>query len=308
METSRPDDLEKSSVATGQLVSSTVSAEFADYPPLTFLQRMEKWENHFGVEGRGIERVPPDARPASSSSDIIQIGIAWVSINLVASNTVVGILGPQLFDLSFKDSALICLFANIAATLGPSYIAGLGPKSGNRTLVILRYVFGWWPAKLCAILQLIGNLGYGMLTALSCGQILSAVSDGRMTVIVGVIIAAVIVFLVCIIGMKVFHIYERFVTTPLRMPATLYVWADRETRYTTGTPSSPRSLYTSFSLASRARTSTPLRSLSARPRSSAATASATSSWSSTPAFSGLSAPPTSSCTTLRRHRGRWWGH
>jgi purine-cytosine permease-like protein len=209
METTQQDDLEKSSAATELPVSSTVSAEFSG--PVSLLQRIQLWEDRFGVEARGIERVPPEGRRVASFSDIIQIALTWFSINLVASNSIVGILGPQSFGLSFKDSALICLFGNILGGLGPAYIAGLGPRSGNRTLVILRFVFGWWPAKFCAILQLIGTLGYGLLTALTTGQILSAVSDGKMSVIVGVIVAAVIVLVVCIVGMKIFHVWERHV-------------------------------------------------------------------------------------------------
>jgi purine-cytosine permease-like protein len=211
MEAPRSDDLEKSAAAIESTpplpVSSTVSFESPGL--LSFLERIEKWENRLGVEARGIERVPPGARIAASFSEIIQVALAWFSINLVASNSVVGILGPHVFGLSFRDSALICLFGNIMGAFGPAYIAGLGPKSGNRTLVILRFVFGWWPAKFCAILQLIGTLGYGLLGSLTTGQILSAVTDGTMSVVVGVIVAALIVLLVCIVGMKVFHVYER---------------------------------------------------------------------------------------------------
>ena len=78
--------------------------------------------------------------------------------------------------------------------------------------MILRFVFGWWPAKLCAMLQLAGTLGYGLLGALLTGQILSAIStDGRLTVIVGVIVAGVIALVVCVVGMRVFQVYERLV-------------------------------------------------------------------------------------------------
>lgn len=81
--------------------------------------------------------------------------------------------------------------------------------------VILRFVFGWWPAKICAILQLVGMLGYGLINSLIIGQILSAVSPGgRMTVVVGVVIAGIVTFLVCVFGMRVFHVYERYAMIP----------------------------------------------------------------------------------------------
>lgn len=41
------------------------------------------------------------------------------------------------------------------------------------------------------------------------GQVLSAVADGRMTVIVGIVIVAVITWVVVLFGMRIFHIYER---------------------------------------------------------------------------------------------------
>lgn len=72
------------------------------------------------------------------------------------------------------------------------------------------------------MLQLIGTLGYGLLDALVTGQILSAVSPhGSMTVVVGVIVAAVIVIIVCGVGMKVFHVYERYLFFLSRFPRAL---------------------------------------------------------------------------------------
>lgn len=50
-----------------------------------------------------------------------------------------------------------------------------------------------------------------MIDAVVAGQILSAVSPhGSLTVEVGIVITAVITFLVTIFGIKIFHHYERF--------------------------------------------------------------------------------------------------
>lgn len=52
---------------------------------------------------------------------------------------------------------------------------------------------GWWPSKLVVILITIAMLGYALLVWIIGGQTLSAVSpDGRMSVVVGIIIIAVI--------------------------------------------------------------------------------------------------------------------
>ena len=69
---------------------------------------------------------------------------------------------------------------------------------------------GYWPSKICALLNIVIMLGYGMIDCLVGGQILSAVADGKMTVIVGIIIVAIITLIVVVFGMSIFHIYERY--------------------------------------------------------------------------------------------------
>ena len=52
-------------------------------------------------------------------------------------------------------------------------------------------------------------IGYGTISCILGGQLLSAVSDGSMTVIVGIVIIAVITWVIAVFGMKPFHLYER---------------------------------------------------------------------------------------------------
>ena len=71
---------------------------------------------------------------------------------------------------------------------------------------------GWWPVKLCILLNLVVMLGYAMIDAVVAGQILSAVSpNGSLTVEVGIIITAILTWLVTTFGIKIFHHYERSV-------------------------------------------------------------------------------------------------
>jgi purine-cytosine permease-like protein len=52
---------------------------------------------------------------------------------------------------------------------------------------------GWWPVKICVLLNLVVLIGYAMIDAVVAGQMLSAVSiDGNLTVEVGIIITAII--------------------------------------------------------------------------------------------------------------------
>lgn len=69
---------------------------------------------------------------------------------------------------------------------------------------------GYWPSKLCSLLNIVIMLGYGMIDCLVGGQLLSAVAGGRLSVVVGVIIIAVISWVVVVFGMSAFQYYERY--------------------------------------------------------------------------------------------------
>lgn len=68
---------------------------------------------------------------------------------------------------------------------------------------------GYWPSKLCCLLNIVIMVGYGLIDCVIGGQILSAVSGGSMTIVVGIIIVALISLIVAVFGMAIFHAYER---------------------------------------------------------------------------------------------------
>ena len=80
---------------------------------------------------------------------------------------------------------------------------------------------GYWPSKICALLNIVIMLGYGMIDCVVGGQVLSAVSGGSMSVVVGIIIVAIITWIVVVFGMSIFHIYERYVGTRTQVLARL---------------------------------------------------------------------------------------
>lgn len=55
--------------------------------------------------------------------------------------------------------------------------------------------------------------GYGTIDCIIAGQVLSAVSGGTMTIAVGIVIIAVIECIIAAVGLRLFHIYERYVET-----------------------------------------------------------------------------------------------
>lgn len=68
---------------------------------------------------------------------------------------------------------------------------------------------GYYPSKVCIILNLFTNIGYSMVNSVVGGQILSVVSGGHLSVIVGIIIIAVSSWAMALFGMKIFQLYER---------------------------------------------------------------------------------------------------
>ena len=59
------------------------------------------------------------------------------------------------------------------------------------------------------MLNIVIMVGYGLIDCIIGGQILSAVSGGSMTIIVGIVIVALISWVVAVFGMAIFHAYER---------------------------------------------------------------------------------------------------
>ena len=75
--------------------------------------------------------------------------------------------------------------------------------------VVARFFMGYWPSKICCLLNIVIMVGYGMIDCIIGGQILSAVSGGSLTIIVGIVIVALISWVVAVFGMAIFHTYER---------------------------------------------------------------------------------------------------
>ena len=81
----------------------------------------------------------------------------------------------------------------------------------NLLQIVARYFMGYWPAKLACILNMILMVGYAVIDCIIGGQILSAVSGGTMSIVVGIIITAIISWAIAVFGMGLFHFYERCV-------------------------------------------------------------------------------------------------
>ncbi|KAL8735385.1 MAG: hypothetical protein Q9166_000930 [cf. Caloplaca sp. 2 TL-2023] len=169
----------------------------------------------YNIEARGVRRVLPHECHTVTWRSYLQLFFFWLSVNLAAQNVSLGMLAPTIFALSFRDASLCAFFGSLIGATFVSYIATFGPISGHRTLIFARYTFGWYPSKLLVILNLIVLLGYSMIDLVIAGQLLSAMSvNGPMSIVVGIIVVAIIGWLITTFGISVFHMYERYAFIP----------------------------------------------------------------------------------------------
>ncbi|KAI9730698.1 MAG: hypothetical protein M1834_005667 [Cirrosporium novae-zelandiae] len=219
----------------GRLTDNTSTIEgFAGY-----MKHLNNVLSHHNVEARGIQRVPTSERIERLRwTNIVQMFLLWFSVNLAANNITLGMLGPAVYALSFKDSALTSVFGALVGSIPVAYLATFGPLSGNRTMIFARYTMGWWPSRLIAVLNIIVSIGYALIDCVIAGQILSAVSPhGSLSIVVGIIIVAVITWVVTSFGIRIFHHYERWAFLP-QLIAIIIAFSVTAKHYTLTTPSS----------------------------------------------------------------------
>jgi NCS1 nucleoside transporter family len=222
----QPVDLEKAiSPRESDENSPTASEEVTSNPQPESQTTLPKWKLHlrsfekqliaYNFEERGIRRVEPSERHDLRTLGSTQVFILWWSINLAANNITLGMLGPAVFSLSFLDSSLCAVFGMLVGCLPVAYTATFGPRSGNRTMIYARYAMGWWPSKIVVVLNIIVLLGYSLIDCVVAGQIISAVSPNHsLSVVVGIIIVAVLTWVVTTFGYSYFHHYERVAWIP----------------------------------------------------------------------------------------------
>ncbi|KAL8758170.1 MAG: hypothetical protein Q9199_001675 [Rusavskia elegans] len=225
---STPEDAEKGHTDLGQkkFVMKDASHPPSDLDPhdhndipqskfSVYTKDFERTLIKYNIEARGVRRVLPHECHPLTWRSYLQPFFLWSSVNLAAQNVTLGMLAPTIFALSFRDASLCAFFGSLIGATGVSYIGTFGPISGNRTLIFARYTFGWYPSKLLVILNLIVLLGYSMIDLVIAGQILSAVSvNGSMSIVVGIIVVAIIGWLITTFGISVFHTYQRYAFIP----------------------------------------------------------------------------------------------
>jgi purine-cytosine permease-like protein len=170
-------------------------------------QKVRAWIRNAGAEEGGLERVPPEARTNQPPRDLFTV---FMSVNVGVATLAFGTLGPSLFHLGWWDSFLCILFFNIIGSIPPALMATFGPKLGLRTMVVPRYSFGWYPAKVIAVINLLNQIGWAMVNAIAGAEFLYDVGNGNLPMSVAVLIIGLLAMIIGMFGYKHVHRFERY--------------------------------------------------------------------------------------------------
>ncbi|KAJ7715876.1 permease for cytosine/purines, uracil, thiamine, allantoin-domain-containing protein [Mycena metata] len=177
------------------------------------LRNNTNYRSQVGIEARGIQRVPEDARPDRPSGNLwmcratVRSGSDWLAANCVLSTFGIGILGPSIFFLGLGDSMLTIFFTNVAT-------ATFGPKLGLRQMTSARFSWGWHGAKVVALLNCVACVGWSAINTIAAAQTLRVVANDTISDAAGVVIVAIITLALGMLGYKYVHIYEKWSWIP----------------------------------------------------------------------------------------------
>ena len=85
-----------------------------------------------------------------------------------------------------------------------------GPGTGLRQVSISRYSLGWYPSKLIAALNVVEQLGWSAVGSITGGLALSAATNARLPLPVGVVVIALLGLVFSFLGLRAVLRYEEY--------------------------------------------------------------------------------------------------
>jgi NCS1 nucleoside transporter family len=166
-------------------------------------------DRKLGIESQAIDRKRPEDRQPVSWHSQLTMALLWASGTMNVSCFATGFLGWE-FGLSLKQTILISIFASILGGAVSGFCATMGAATGLRQISIGRYSMGWYPNKLVAALNTIQQLGWSAVGCITGGLALQGVSNGHISIAVGIIIIATCSLCVSFIGLRAILVYEKY--------------------------------------------------------------------------------------------------
>ncbi|KAI1827143.1 purine-cytosine permease [Xylaria intraflava] len=176
----------------------------------SFLGKLNAFAGRYGMEQRGIERVPDEEKTDKS---VTSVGTVWLSSNMVVSSFAIGALSVPVFGLGFVDSTLTIFFINILSIIPVCFFSTFGPRLGLRQMVLSRFFFGYYGVKLVAAFNVLACMGWAAVNVIVGAQLLHAVNNS-VPGYAGVLIIAFSTLVIGTFGYKLVHTYERWSWIP----------------------------------------------------------------------------------------------
>ncbi|KEF57381.1 uncharacterized protein A1O9_05298, partial [Exophiala aquamarina CBS 119918] len=91
----------------------------------------------------------------------------------------------------------------------PTFTATFCALTGLRQIAMARYAFGICGAKIYGLVNIVVNLGFGTIARIIAGQLISAITDGKVAIGVGIIVLCVAAYIISFFGLHVIHLHEQ---------------------------------------------------------------------------------------------------
>ncbi|PYH91938.1 hypothetical protein BO71DRAFT_384493 [Aspergillus ellipticus CBS 707.79] len=197
-------------VAEPKLATASVEEETSVKPRGIFgrmLYYEELLDKKMGIESHSLDRVLPEERQPPNT---LAMAFIWASATMNISCFSTGFLGKE-FGLTLGETIAITICATFLGGCFTGWCATLGPGTGLRQVAISRYSFGFYPSSVIAALNVIEQLGWASVSCITGGQALRAVSDDRISMVVGVIIVACLSLAFSFFGLKAVMGIEQYI-------------------------------------------------------------------------------------------------
>ncbi|KAH6872748.1 permease for cytosine/purines, uracil, thiamine, allantoin-domain-containing protein [Alternaria rosae] len=178
----------------------------------------ERLDAKLGIESEAISRKLPEDKGHVPWHHQLNMFFLWASGTMNTSCFATGFLGHEfgltrlivLCSAALRQSIVITIFASILGGAATGFAATFGAPTGLRQISMSRYAFGWWPNKVIAALNTIVQIGWASVACITGGLALTAVADGHISLIVGIVILAVVATLISFVGLRAILVYERY--------------------------------------------------------------------------------------------------
>ncbi|KAF4785378.1 purine-cytosine permease FCY21 [Colletotrichum scovillei] len=196
------------------------------------------------AETRGVAPVPIEER---SDKDTLKLFTLWLTANCTTLPMTTGISGTLIFGLDLVVASVVIVLSTLLFMLPVAWMGMMGPKTGMRQMVQTRYYFGYYFSIGIALLQIATLIGYTIMTSIVSGQTLTAVSEGDLSLAVGITISIVGALPISFLGYKYLHYIDQYLWAPSFVALVIVAGVSGKSLAVTGAEPvaiSPRSVLT----------------------------------------------------------------